>query len=58
MDRRTDQLSDDIEHWFVKRGVPHFIAHYTATTDIWTRSAPLLAIAYVAGGFNALDLYV
>lgn len=36
---------------------PHFIEDYTTTTDIWTRSAPLLLIAYVAGGFdNALDL--
>ncbi len=45
-----------IERWFARRGVPHFIEDYTATTDIWTRSAPLLLIAYVAGGFNALDL--
>src|SRR3712207_3470852 len=46
----------EVERWFVRRGVPHFIDDYAATTDIWTRSAPLLLIAYVAGGFNALDL--
>ena len=51
-----DQVSDDVERWFVRRGVPHFIDQYAATTDVWTRSAPLLALAYVAGGFNALDL--
>lgn len=46
----------DIERWFVRRGVPHFIDDYAATTDIWTRSLPMLVIAYVAGGFNALNL--
>lgn len=51
-----DERSEDIERWFVRRGVPHFIDQYAPTTDIWTRSAPLLAIAYIAGGFNALDL--
>lgn len=47
----------DIERWFVRRGVPHFIDDYAATTDIWTRSVPMLVVAYVAGGFNALNLY-
>src|SRR5215210_390366 len=46
----------DVEDWFVRRGVPHFIDDYAATTDIWTRSTPLLVVAYVAGGFHALDL--
>ena len=47
----------DVETWFVRRGVPHFIDDYAATTDIWTRSLPILLLAYVARGFNALDLY-
>jgi hypothetical protein len=47
---------EEIEHWFIKRGLPHFIDGYSAGTDIWTRSLPVLAIAYLAGGFNALDL--
>jgi hypothetical protein len=46
----------DIEQWFIKRGLPHFIDGYSAGTDIWTRSLPVLGIAYLAGGFNALDL--
>jgi hypothetical protein len=46
----------EVEQWFVRRGVPHFIDEYAATTDIWTRSLPVLLIAYVARGFNALDL--
>jgi hypothetical protein len=47
---------EEVEQWFVNRGLPHFIDGYSAGTDIWTRSLPVLAIAYLAGGFNALDL--
>jgi hypothetical protein len=46
----------EIERWFIRRGVPHFIREYTPTTDIWNRSLPLLVVAYVVGGLNALDL--
>ncbi len=45
-----------IEDWFVQRGVPHLIEDYAARTDIWTRALPLLVVAYVAGGLNALDV--
>jgi hypothetical protein len=45
-----------LERWFVARGVPHFIDHYAARTDIWTRAAPLLVLAYLVGGFRALDI--
>jgi hypothetical protein len=47
---------EEIEQWFITRGLPHFIDGYSAGTDIWTRSLPVLGIAYLAGGFNALDL--
>jgi len=47
---------EEIEHWFITRGLPHFIDGYSAGTDIWTRSLPVLGIAYLAGGLNALDL--
>lgn len=46
----------EIERWFIRRGVPHFIDDYAPTTDIWNRSLPMLLIAYVAGGLHALDL--
>lgn len=45
-----------IERWFISRGVPHFIVNYSARTDIWTRALPLLILAYLAGGLNALNL--
>ena len=38
-----DQLAE-VERWFVRRGVPHFIDHYTAVTDIWTRALPPLSL--------------
>ena len=44
----------EIERWFIRRVVPHFIDDYAPTTAIWNRSLPMLVIAYVAGGFNAI----
>ena len=55
MAQRAVELTS-VERWFVQRGVPHFIEHYDASTDIWTRATPVLVVAYLAGGFNALDL--
>ena len=46
----------EIEGWFIGRGVLHFIVDYSARTDIWTRAIPLLILAYLAGGLNALNL--
>lgn len=41
----------------MRRGVPHFIDHYAAASDIWTRALPLLVVAYLIGGFRALDIH-
>ncbi|MEP4648834.1 MAG: hypothetical protein ABJ314_01510, partial [Ilumatobacter sp.] len=48
----------DIEHWFVVRGVPHFVERKTdgSMLDAWTRALPLLVVAYLLLGLNALDL--
>ena len=49
MDSATrEQLCIETERWFVRRGVPHFIADYSATADIWTRAAPFLAFVLFA----------
>ena len=41
-------IRDETERWFVRRGIPHFIEHYSATGDIFTRAAPvLIAILFV-----------
>ena len=49
---------DDIERWFVLRGLPHFVERKTdgSILDAWTRALPLLVVAYLLLGFNALDL--
>lgn len=47
----------EVERWFIRRGVPHFIEGYDAGSDIFTRSLPALIVAYLAGGFTALDVY-
>ena len=38
----------DTEGWFIRRGLPHFIASYSATRDIWTRALPALTLLFLA----------
>ncbi len=45
----TDPLRSEIETWFVKRGVPHFIEGYRATTNVWTRCVPALVGLWALG---------
>jgi hypothetical protein len=45
-----------IEAWFIARGVPHFVERRPSAWDIWGRAIPLLLIAYLLLGLNALDL--
>lgn len=47
---------NETEQWFIRRGLPHFIEPYGSGPDVWSRAAPVLVIAYVAGGLHALDL--
>lgn len=48
--------NNPVDRWFVERGVPHLIEGYRARTDIWGRAWLVLLIAYLAGGFLALDV--
>ncbi len=32
------------ERWFVRRGMPHTIPHYSAREDVWTRAWPFLLL--------------
>ena len=45
-----------IEAWFVERGLPHFVEHRDSATAIWGRALPLLVVAYLLLGLNALDV--
>lgn len=38
-----------VEKWFVRRGLPNLIHDYQASTDVFTRAAPLLAVFWVFG---------
>ena len=39
---------DEVERWFVRRGLPHLIADYNAREDIFTRATPLLTVVFLA----------
>ena len=39
-----DPVRAATEQWFLGRGLPHFIAGYDASTDIWTRALPALTL--------------
>jgi hypothetical protein len=45
-----------IERWFVERGLPHFVERHDTATEIWGRALPLLVVAYLLLGLNALDV--
>jgi hypothetical protein len=55
MSRATTDALRQVERWFVRRGIPHFIADYSATRDIFTRAAPLLTFVFLAEMFSALN---
>ena len=55
MSKATSEALRDTERWFVRRGIPHFIADYSATTDIFTRAAPLLTFLFLAEMFGAIN---
>ncbi len=52
------ERANEIERWFVQRGVPHLVDadDNASILDTWTRALPLLVAAYVLLGLNALNL--
>ena len=49
----TDQQA--VERWFIRRGVPHFIHHYTATTGVFTRTLGTLGAVFLLEFGSALN---
>lgn len=37
----------DVEKWFIKRGLPHFIEDYRATDDVFNRALPLIVLLII-----------
>jgi hypothetical protein len=52
----ADPELDEIERWFVERGLPHFVEREESAGEIWARALPLLVVTYLVLGLNALDL--
>ncbi len=46
-----------VERWFIRRGLPHFVERKDSVWTIWSRAIPLLVVAYLLLGLNALDIY-
>lgn len=43
----ADEVIARTEHWFLQRGIPHFIADYSASRDVLTRAAPVFAFVFL-----------
>ena len=43
----------ETERWFLKRGLPHFIADYSPTRDVLTRAVPLFTLIFLFEVANA-----
>lgn len=43
----------EIERWFLKRGLPHFIDGYSAQRDVFTRALPMLTFIFLVEVVNA-----
>jgi hypothetical protein len=50
---RTGEAIPATERWFLKRGLPHFIADYSPTRDVLTRAVPLLTLIFLFEVANA-----
>jgi hypothetical protein len=55
MSRARDDVRGRTEAWFVTRGVPHFIAGYSAARDVLTRAVPLLTLVFVVEVLGAAN---
>lgn len=45
-----------VERWFVSRGLPHFIADYSASRDVFTRALPVLVFFFFVQVVNGINL--
>lgn len=53
MSTDDDAAIRETEAWFIKRGLPHFIADYSATRDVLTRAVPVLTLVFLVEIVNA-----
>ncbi len=55
-DAALDEELDATERWFVRRGLPHFIAGYSASSDVFTRALPVLVFLFFVQVVNGINL--
>lgn len=53
MSKLTADRERDIERWLTRRGIPHFIDHYSASRDVLTRAIPLLTFIFLVEAFGS-----
>ncbi len=46
-------VTEETERWFLRRGLPHFIEDYSARRDVWTRTLPILTLVFLIEAVNA-----
>ena len=51
MAEATTSRREAVERWFIRRGVPHVIHDYRASTDVFTRAVPFLALVFLVETF-------
>jgi hypothetical protein len=49
----ADPAIERTEQWFVRRGLPHLIAGYSASRDVLTRAVPALVLVFLVEVVNA-----
>ncbi len=47
MPDRSAEAVPATERWFVRRGLPHFIEGYSASSDVFTRAVPALTLVFL-----------
>lgn len=55
-DAAVDEELRATERWFVGRGLPHFIADYSASRDVLTRALPVLVFVFLVQVVNGINL--
>lgn len=51
----VDALTEETEWWFIRQGLPHFIADYTATEKVLPRAVPALVLAFLLSVFTTAN---
>lgn len=51
----VDIAIEETERWFVRQGLPHFIADYTATENVLPRAIPVLTLSFLVSAVTTIN---